>query len=173
MSGGVVTNVIQAVVDASKRELDGKTLSVPALLVADGDGGLSYCVDVDIGQKRINQNTGDEEIAILKNVAIASGDQSLLYADVGAAVRLRRSDSGRWEIVGYSKRIPGTYFRIGVQIGEPGADPIRITLSTPTDITVSSRPLTYDELATIGGGYGVCPYGAIGLFRGDELVEVR
>ena len=163
----------RAAIDAAIRELDGKTLTRPVLMVADVNSELTYCVDVDIGQKMLDRNSGDEVLAILKNVAIASGDQSLLYAETGAAVRLRRTDSGRWEVSGFSKVLPGSYTRTPITIGEAGADVIPYELGETVDITNSSRLLTYDELATIGGGYGICPYGAIGIFRGPLLIEVH
>lgn len=169
----ITTNLVQAVVDRNLRELDGRTLTRPVLRVSDGSANLTWCVDVDINQKRVDPNTGDEVTAVLRNVAIASGDQSLLYADIGAAVRLRRTDGGRWEVSGFSKMAPGSYVRVPVTIGTPGADPVAITVGTPVDITLSSRALTYGELADHGGGYGSTPYGAVGIFRGDELLEVR
>ena len=170
---GVVTGLVRAVVESSVREIDGKTLTRPTLLVADSTGVMTWCVDVDIGQKAIDTFTGDEVLAVLKNVAIASGDQSLLYADIGAAVRCRRTHSGRWEISGFSKELPGSYIRVPVTIGEPGADVIEYELGTPIDITLSSRVLAYDELADYGGGYGRIPYGAVGVFRGETLLEIR
>ena len=73
----LTTNIAQAVVSASVSELDGRTLTRPALLVSDSSGILLWAVDVDIGQKRVNPNTGDEEAAILKNVTIANGGSTL------------------------------------------------------------------------------------------------
>lgn len=169
---GVATYLVRAVVDASIREMDGKTLTQPALLVGDQSGELTYCVDIDIGQKTIDPNDGEEVPAILKNVAIASGDLSILYAGIGAAVRVRRSDSGRWEVAGFSKTLPGTYTRIQVDMGEPGADVVDYIVRPPVDVSLHSRLLTYDELAD-HGGYGVVPYGAVGVFRGETLLEIR
>jgi len=40
------------------------------------------------------------------------------------------------------------------------------------DITISARPLGYGELADFGG-YGMVPYGAVAIFRGDTLLELR
>jgi hypothetical protein len=105
-------------------------------------------------------------------VPIAAANKDLIYAEVGSAVRLRRSDSGRWEVVGFSKRRIGTYTRVGVSIPDPGFDPIPYTLESPVDIGLTARVLTYDELITYGG-YGAIPYGATGIFRGGVLIELR
>lgn len=172
MSGSILTGVMQAVVKASVREIDGKTVSRPSLIVSDSLARLTYGVDVDIGQTRADPNTGEQVAAILKNVPLATGDQSIRFADVGAAVRLRRYESGNWEVIGFAKRAPGTMFRMGITLGELGPEPVEVTESTPVDISLSTRLLSYDELATFGG-YGVVPYGAYGVFRAGELVEVH
>lgn len=169
---GMTTNIAQAVVDSATRELDGKTLTRPTLLVSDVNAVMLYAVDVDVGQTRVDPYTGDEVSAILKNVVIANGDHSVLYADIGAAVRVRKSSSGRWEVSGFSQRQPGTYVRLPILIGEPGALPIEVTEYPATDVSLSTRQLTYGELVDFGG-YGLVPYGAYGVFRGDELLEIR
>ncbi len=150
----LLTYLTQAEIRDAQAELDGKVLTRPALLVTDG-GAEVYACDVDIGE--------DEP---LRNVPIAAGNRALVYADVGAAVRLRRSESGRYEVAGYSKSHPGTYTRVAVDLGDR-------TLGAPQAAGWSSRPLTYGELATLGGGYGIAPYGAVGIYQGDTLVEVR
>ncbi len=167
----VVTDLMQAVVDANRREIDGRTLTEPRLIVA-GKQGTTYGVDVDIGQTRLNPATGQTEAAILSNVPLANGDRSLLYAAVGAAVRLRRSTSGQWEVSGYSKRAPGTFFRVPVVLGALGDGPVPITQYEAEDISIQVRPLTYGEIAELGV-YGQTPYGASGWFRDGVLVEVK
>lgn len=162
--------LVQGKIDDSKVEVDGKTLGRPVLLTTDGLS-LTYCVDVDIGQKVVDRNTDEEVVAPLRNVPIAQGNNEILYADVGAAVRLRRSGSGRYEVIGYSKRLPGTYTRVPVRIPDPGLGPVPYEFGTAANVGLSARRLTYGELATIGA-YGTTPYGAIGRFRGDTLIEV-
>jgi hypothetical protein len=166
----ILTYLTEAVVRDSVKELDGKTLNRPRLLVSDGTR-LTYGVDVDIGQKKLDPDTADEVVAPLRNVPIAAGVHELLYADAGAAVRLRRSSSGRWEVTGFSKRMPGTYRRIGVRIPFPGIGPVAYELEEEEEIGLTARALIYGELASFGG-YGNVPYGAIGLFRGDTLIEI-
>lgn len=150
----ILTYITQAEIRAAAEELDGKILTRPALLVTDGLSML-YAVDVDIGQE-----------SPLRNVPIARANRDLLYAEVGAAVRLRRSESGRYEVSGFSQEAPGTFIRIPVSL-------TTFVLGPASDETLSARPLTYVELGTIGGGYGVCPYGAIGIFKGGILQEIR
>jgi hypothetical protein len=162
--------LVQGKIDDAKVEVDGKTLGRPVLLTTDGVG-LTYCVDVDIGQKVVDRNTDEEVVAPLRNVPIAQGNNELLYADAGAAVRVRRSSSGRYEVVGFSKRLPGTYTRVPVRIPAPGLGPVPYEFGAATSVGLSARRLTYGELGTIGS-YGTTPYGAIGRFRGDVLIEV-
>lgn len=150
----ILTYLTQAEIRKAADELDGKILTRPALLVTDGLS-MIYAVDVDIGQENP-----------LRNVPIARANRDLLYAETGAAVRLRRTESGRYEVSGFSQEAPGTYIRIPVHLET-------FVLGPAVDVTLTGRPLTYGELATIGGGYGVCPYGAIGIFRGGILQEIR
>lgn len=178
---GILTYLTQAVVRDNVKELDGKTLTRPTLLISDGEH-QTFGVDVDIAQKRIGKRKNTEtnlyeeypegEVVPLRNVPIASGTHQLIYADIGSAVRLRRSESGFWEIVGFSKRAPGTYTVLRVTIGKPSCDPLEYTIGDPTSIGLSSRALTYEELSTYGD-YGTIPYGAIGVFRGGTLIEIR
>lgn len=174
----LLTYIAQAEVRDAAKELDGKVLTRPALLVTDGVG-IVYAVDVDIGQKNP-----------LKNVPIARTNRSLLYAEVGAAVRLRRGDSGRYEVIGFSKEQPGTYFRVPVTIPSfsfgnagiitgstpaPPPSPLPsgpVVIDAPIDESLSGRPLTYAELA-VYGVYGSIPYGATGIFKGGILQEVK
>lgn len=149
----ILTYLTRAEIRAAAAEIDGKTLTRPALLASDGSA-LTYCVDVDIGYEYP-----------LRNVPLAAGNRELVYAEVGAAVRLRRSPSGRYEVVGFSKREPGTYTRIPVDVAAG-------TFGTPVAVGLSSRLLGYGELATFGG-YGLVPYGAIAVFKGETLLEIR
>jgi hypothetical protein len=150
---GSFARVIQPEIRDAIDSLNGKILTRPSLLVTDG-ANLIYAVDVDIGQKEP-----------LKNVPIARGNFELLYADAGNACRLRRSASGQFEVVGFSKEMPGTYTRVPVNLND-------LTLGPIQDITLTGRPLTYAELATFGG-YGVVPYGVVAIFRGTTLLELR
>lgn len=170
----ILTNITQAEIRDQAKELDGKVLTRPALLVTDGVS-LVYAVDVDIGLDNP-----------LKNIPIARANRDLLYAEVGASVRLRRGESGRYEVIGFSQEQPGTRIRIPVSIPffpfgnagiKTGTDPAPppsplpsnpIVIGTPIDQTLVGRPLTYEEIDTYGT-YGATPYGATGLFKGGVL----
>lgn len=151
----LLTNITQAQIDASKTEIDGKVLTRPALLVTDGIA-LVYAVDVDIGAK------GE----VLKNVPLARANHDLLYAEPGNPVRLRRTASGKFEVTGFSKEMPGRYDRFEVDLGTYAIGP---TVAFGLD----ARPLTYSDLATLPGGYGTAPYGATGIYQGGVLIEVK
>lgn len=167
-----LTWLTSAVMRDEKAEIDGRVLTRPALLVTDG-AAIVYAVDVDIG---ITDTTGYDQAqdllnakitgTVLRNVPIARGNDALIYAEVGAAVRLRRSASGRYEVVGFSLQIPGKNIRIPVNLDDMTFGPIE-------DRTLTSRAFTLEELASFGGGFGVVPFGAYGLFRGSTLIEIR
>jgi hypothetical protein len=167
-----LTWLTSAVMRDSKEELDGKVLTRPALLVTDGQSVI-YAVDVDIG---VTNTTGyDQSLdvdnaalygTVLRNVPIARGNDALIYADVGSAVRLRRSTSGRYEVIGFSMRMPGTNTRVPLNLED-------LTFAPVEDITLTARALTFGELATSGGGFGVVPLGAVGLYRGSLLIGIQ
>lgn len=160
-----------ALITDSRAELDGKVLTRPALLVTDGIAVI-YAVDVDVG---INDTTGYDQTldltnanilgSVLHNVPIARGNDALRYADVGAAVRLRRSTSGRYEVVGFSLQMPGTNIRVPVNLDD-------LSFGQIEDRTLTSRAFTLGELADYGGGFGLIPFGAIGIFRGTTLIRI-
>ena len=167
-----LTWLTSAVLRDSKEELDGKVLTRPALLVTDGLAVI-YAVDVDIG---VVNTTGYDQAqdltnaaivgSVLHNVPIARGNDALRYADVGAAVRLRRSTSGQYEVIGFSMRMPGTNTRVSVNLAD-------FTFGQIEDRTLTARPFTLGELASYGGGFGVIPFGAYGLFRGSQLIRIQ
>jgi hypothetical protein len=152
-TGNVLTYLTESQITDAETEIDGKALTRPALLATDG-AVLAYVVDVDVGKN-----------VILRNVPIARNNRSLVFTDAGSAIRLRRTDSGRYEVVGLSNELPGTYTTFSVNLDD-------FTFGAVTDLTIVSRLLTYAELATVGG-YGTIPYGAIGIFKGGVLLEIR
>lgn len=148
-----LTYLARAEIRDAQDELNGKVLTRPALLVSDGRAE-TYACDIDIGK--------DDP---LRNVPIAAGNRELIYANTGAAVRLRRSDGGRYQVVGFSKELPGKRVRVAVNMVDG-------TFGAAQSVGWSSRPATYGELATLRG-YGNTPYGAVLLFRGATMVEIR
>jgi len=168
----ILVNLISAEITDKETEFDGKTLTRPRLITLD-TVNRTYVVDVDIGKDNP-----------LYNVPIASGDGALTYADVGAAVKLTRSPSGRFEVTGFSKRMPGTHTRVSVSIPRidfaphllyqstvQPPDPGVIVIGTPQQVGITTRVLAYDELASYGG-YGVVPYGAIALYKDGVFQEI-
>ena len=169
---GILTYLIDAQIDSARQEIDGKTLTRPMLLLSDGTYS-TYAVDVDVGEK-----------TPLYNVPIATGAKDARFADVGSAVRLRRSESGWFEVTGLSKRMPGTYTAVPVSIPKftfapqvvynaatPPAATGGVVVGTPAPVGITSRAITYGELATLGG-YGLVPYGAIAFYSGGVLTGV-
>jgi len=151
----LLVNLTQAQIDANRTELDGKVLTRPALLVTDGTV-LTYAVDVDIG---------DAE-RVLRNVPIARANRDLLYAEPGSPVRLRRSPDGRFEVVGFSQEMPGSFSRFAVDLGTLAFGPLE-------DLTFTAVAVPYGDLATTGAGYGAVPYGVVAIYQGGTLIELR
>jgi hypothetical protein len=162
-----LTYLMRAELRDARKELNGKVLTRPQLLVTDGTS-LIYAADVDIG---VRDPKGDEQVnllvdqfnTILRNVPIARSDYQLIYAEVGAAVRLRRNDSGQYEIFGFSDEMPGKYIRIGVDLEDLALDP-------DEDVSVVGRVVAYGDLVDFGG-YGEAPYGLTALYVGDTLLD--
>lgn len=165
----VLTYLLEASVRDGRRELEGKVLTRPRLRLSDGRH-LTYVADIDIGITGYDPVTNAKVVQPLRNVPIAVGNRDVIYAEAGMAVKLKRSDSGRWEISGFAKRLPGTYKRVGVRppkfcFGLPDYE-----VDPDEDVGLYSRVLTYEELATYT--YGIVPYGAIAIFRGETLLEI-
>lgn len=159
-----IVDSIQYVIEANIRDaaptLTGKVLTKPALLLTDGTS-LMYCCDVDIGYP--SDIFGNPQY--LRNVPIAENNKDLYYTDVGMAVTLTRTPSGQYRITGLSVEQPGTYIRYPVDLSTS-------TFGTPVDSTLGSRVLTFGELALYGGGFGIVPLGAIGMFQGSTLIRI-
>lgn len=156
-----LTYLQSAEVRDSVETLDGEVVSRPALLRTDG-AVLTYAADVRISGE------GETE-DVLRAVPIAVGVRDVVYAEVGAAVTLRRhGGTGRLEIVGFAKRKPGRHVRIAVDL-EAG------TAAPAVDVALTVRLLTLGELGdlTYGGGFGTIPLGAYAVFRGGTFLELR
>lgn len=157
----LLTNITDAQIKESETELTGRTVTRPNLIRFDEADNEFYVVDVDIG---------DSEV--MREVAIAQGNKQLQYAEVSSPVTLKKV-AGHWTVVGFSKTMPGTFKRLPVTL--PSFDFGLPTYTTGTVVTESFvvRALTYGELGTLAS-YGAisAPYGAIGKFRDDVLVEI-
>lgn len=169
----VLTNLTEAVIRDGRVELDGKVVTRPQLLVTDGIQ-IMYACDVDIGVVDISGYDQTLDLvpivdgqaigSILHNVPIATGNRDLIYAEVGSAVRLRRTSSGRYQIVGFSKIMPGTYTRYPVTI-DLG------TIGVIEDLSIVTRVLTLADLIDFGG-FGTVPLGAVALYQGSTFIRL-
>ncbi len=118
-----------------------------------------WCVDVEV----------DFDNEILRGVPIATNNKDIFYADLGRAVQLRKI-SNKWYVVGLAKRKKGLKRIVCLRFTDDTAEIIDDRMEGRI-----YRRLTYTELGSIPGKYGVFPYGAIGIFDADgnflELVR--
>ena len=84
---------------ARKDTIIGTVLTTPELVQFDGsvNGGETWVVRVDIGSNRV-----------LEDVAIKAVDVGKFFSSKGQAVELRKTQQGRYEIIGPAPIIPGT-----------------------------------------------------------------
>ncbi len=154
----------RAVLRGWRYERDGKTTSRPALLITDGVS-LTYGVNVQLD---------DDANTELIGVPIARANRDIFYgAEVGSPCRLRRTASGQWEVVGFSRSMPGTFVSIPVTVPNFVLGPASATvIGAAVDQTLSVRPVTLGDLATLGG-FGVVPLGVLAAYRGGTFQEYR
>jgi len=100
----------------------------------------------------------------LHNVLISRNNQDLIYAEIGSPVVMTRTESGYWEITGFTLEKPGTHHLYPVDLGD-------MTIGTVIDLSIDTRLLT---LAEIGEEqpFGILPFGASAIFEGGELVRI-
>lgn len=156
----LLVNLTDARIDDKTTELNGKTVSRPVLFVGDEAGNSMYVVDVDVGEGET-----------MRDVAIATASSETRYAEVGTPVELKRIGN-RWQVMGFSKTMPGTRFRVPVAVPAFDFGLPTYTTGTIEDLSYIIRALTYGELADYAGGYGTVPYGALGKFEGGVLTEI-
>jgi hypothetical protein len=149
------------------READGRTTTRPMLIVTDG-ASMSYGVNVTIAGLNGKDQTE------LVGVPIARANKEIFYgAEVGSPCRLRRTASGQWEVVGFSRSMPGSLTLIPVTVPPFTLGPATgTTIGVAEDRTLIVRPLTLGDLA-IYGGFGITPLGALGAFVGGVMREFR
>lgn len=150
-----LTEFVNATIAAAKGEIDGKALTIPALLSSDGTG-TTYAIDVAIG----GQTTP------LKNVPIAAAAKEVHYATLGSAVTLKRNAvTGRFEVIGFAKSVPGSFRRFSVNLTTYANGAV-------VETGLTSRLLTYSELQSYGGGFGQIPYGSYAIFQGSTFLRL-
>ncbi len=158
--GSILTNIIDADIERSKNEIEGRIASRPVLWLGDEAGNSIYVCNVDIGEDNL-----------MRDVAITQGNNDLRYAQVGQPVLLRRT-AQRWTVVGFSKVMPGTRKEVGVNVPNFDFGLPTYTQDPEVDKTFFIRALNYGELSTLGTSYGTTPYGALGRFEGGVLQEI-
>ncbi len=141
---------------ATQEDMVGQIMSPVTLLPYDNMGRL-----MPVAHVTMNTPTG---IVLICNVPVAANNQVMQHAALGSPVRLKRSRTGRLEIIGLDKRAPGTLYNYTLAISTG--------LLTSGHVSgINARALTYGELASAtSGGYGQTPYGATGIFNGSSTL---
>lgn len=141
---------------ASREDMVGQIMSQVTLLPYDSMGNR-----MPVAHVVMNTPTG---IVLVCNVPVAHIGQELRNAALGTPVRMKRSRTGRLEIVGLDKRAPGTVHNYTMAISTG-------VLTSGAVSAISGRPLTYGELGSAtSAGYGETPYGAVGVFNGSNTL---
>lgn len=143
--------LLQESARAEQSDMTGQIMSVVTLLPYDTTGAL-----MPVAHVALNTPTG---IMLVCHVPVAANNQELRHAALGSPVRLKRSRTGRIEIIGLDKRAPGTLYNYTLNISTAA-------LTSGNVSALSARPLTYGELASAtSAGYGDTPFGATGIFN--------
>lgn len=150
----MVRHLLQQRAEANQPDIWGQVMTQVRLVPWDTAGTLMPVVDV-----LVNRPGGTKFISA---VPVAATNQELGYVAIGSPVRLRRSRTGRVEVVGVDKRAAGGVVRYTLVI-ENGV-PFQATASV-----VFARVLTLGELGNISGNvsgnvFGETPMGSFGVF---------
>lgn len=189
---GLLTYIVDAQIRDVTQLIYGVTVSRPTLAKTDGSA-LTYAVDVKISaddqngiafydpddpddpnKKRPRGNLPDPVIdrahseRILRAVPIAVGNRDLIYAEAGSPVTMSRGAGGKFEVTGFSKKLPGRRVIIPVDLSTAMS-------GVPQDVGLSVHLLTLGDLADprFGNGFGSVPFGAYALMQGNDVIEVR
>lgn len=121
----------------------------------------------------MNTPTG---ITLICNVPVAANNQEMRHAALGSPVRLKRSRTGRLEIIGLDKRAPGTLYNYVLNISTAVVTSGAITVSGGINSAGNVSSLSA-HLITLGGlasatsvGFGVTPLQAIGLYNASNTL---
>lgn len=189
----VLTDLASAEVKRHVKKLYGMTLTRAALLVSDGlnpmyacdvhigptdsTGRIKQYIDEKNGKSTLltglpGQPPQDFQLedalpghvdTTLHNVVIANNNHDLIYAEVGAAVIVERSESGNWQITGFSMERPGTHMLYPVDLGN-------LTIGTVIDLSIETRLLNLAEIGELEP-FGDLPFGASAIYEGGEFVS--
>ena len=123
-----------------------------------------WAFNVDLQRASTNPNAPAFEV--LHAVPIDDPSRESFDADVGTQVRLRRRpEDSQYVISGLAKFAPGTLSVCLVTISDNA-----IIINDPVTFGNSIRLLTYDEIGSLGGGYGNLPYGTVGKFDINDVL---
>ena len=140
-------------------------------------GAITNVIDIQIrGESTLCERPAVGNI--LRNVPIAINNRSAGYVRyVQTPVEMSKSESGRLEITGLSKRGPAIVAR-KVQVSLASGS---IIPGSQQNVGVQVWPIEYEDLGADSGsepdvtgldpidGYGIRPYGAFGLYDGDGV----
>lgn len=190
----VLTDLAQAEIKRTTTRLFGLTLTRPLPMVSDGlnityacdvhigptdpTGQIQQYIDKKNGKATLitglpGQPPEDWQLddslpghvdTTMRNVPIARNNVDLLYSDVGSPVVCERSESGQWQITGFSMERPGTHTLWPVDLGD-------MTLGPIMDMSIETRLLTFAEIGELEP-FGVLPFGASAIFEGGELKQI-
>jgi len=100
----------------------------------------------------------------MHNVPLSRANHDLIYADIGAAVYVERTESGQWQVGGFSQERPGTHFMYEVDLGN-------MVLGSVIDLSIESRLLTLAEIGELRP-FGQLAFGAAAIYQGGELLRL-
>lgn len=193
----VLTDMASAQVKRGVKQLYGKVLTPPALLVTDGVE-LVWACDVEISEMDPTASnrqfgnkdddiigTGEEEDDVITGLPGQDTwdlDASLLIDTTLHNVLISRNnneliyaDPGNAVILERSES--GQWQIVGFAIERPGTytlikvDLGNMTIGTVIDMTVSGHLLTLGELGTLSP-FGMIAFGASGVFKGGKLLRI-
>lgn len=149
-------------VRALERDFEGQTIGNVYTTPFDTAGTEMTVVDL-----LVNMPDG---VIQLSAIPVAANNQEMRHAAMGSPVRIRRSNSGRVEVVGLSKRGVGEVRNFALNLGLGSTSAGHLSLVTPKNITLGGLDSATSEGS---GGFGYVPFQAIGLFdANDNFVKI-
>lgn len=141
---------------AEQQDMTGQTVSPVILLPYDTAGELMPTVHV-----QLNTPKG---LVLVCHVPVAANNQELKHVTMGSPVRLKRSRTGRIEVVGLDKRTPGTIYSYTLNISTA-------VLTSGNPSALSASVVTFGALASVTSiGFGQTPFGAIILTNASGTI---
>ena len=134
----------------------GQLASPVILLPYDATGAL-----MPVAHVVMNTPTG---ITLVCHVAVAANNQEMRHAALGSPVRLKRSRTGRLEIVGLDKRAPGTLYNYTLNLSTA-------VMTSGNVSALTTRVVNLGELASVTSvGFGQTPLAAVAMYDASSNV---